>query len=88
MKTNHTPGPWKVEIMDDIFIRAPKPTEGSRIGICSIISNGINQDFKTSIANAKLIAAAPEMLELIQWISKVTNSPEIGIRCDKLMIKL
>lgn len=23
------------------------------------------------------------LLETLRWVSKVTNSPEIGIRCDK-----
>ena len=30
-----------------------------------------------------LIDSNRELLELVKWISKVTNSPEIGIKCDK-----
>lgn len=31
----------------------------------------------------RLLDSNKELLETLKWVSKVTNSPEIGIRCDK-----
>jgi len=55
MKSGHTPGPWTVT--PDSFVMA-----GSRpsIGVARIITHA-----KEFVANALLIAAAPELLEAL-----------------------
>lgn len=63
MKTNHTPGPWGIS--GNRIYAANKP-------ICSIPTrfNDENNEWEYSSpeneANAKLIAAAPELLEALQ----------------------
>lgn len=72
MKNKHTPGNWKVEFCLDqsIFINA------GEIPVAMIQSeddNGITPEME---ANAKLIAAAPELLEMVynlkQCIKRLT----------------
>jgi hypothetical protein len=54
-KLKHTPGPWRVKQLDDCFIE-PK--------ICMIPANGCYSYDKLD-ANARLIAAAPDMLDFL-----------------------
>jgi hypothetical protein len=60
-KTAHTPGPWIVGIHDtfgfDVLVRADKET--SEPEICQMIAIG---DDAETVANARLISAAPDML--------------------------
>lgn len=56
MKKTHTPGPWRVDEVGDIT------SEGGDIA-CSL-------SYPDAKANAKLIAAAPEMLDILIDIHK------------------
>ena len=58
-----TPGPWRVE-HDEVqsFIVATGDDS------CVAITADKTQDFKSSSANAALIAAAPEMLEALERV--------------------
>lgn len=60
-ETKHTPGPWRVS-HDGIWARSPWNAE---VRIATILRhsplNGIDSD-----ANARLMAAAPEMLEVLK----------------------
>ncbi len=77
--TKHTPGPWKVERTD--YFNNPIVTTGSPIGWTIAEVNPLNEydpDDKTGTieANARLIAAAPELLAALaitrgQWIHSV-----------------
>lgn len=77
METKHTPGPWHVErrfscwaIVDskpsDLAYQddAPRFYNGEPCG--SVTSRG--RTVEELEANAKLIAAAPELLDALQWI--------------------
>lgn len=73
-KTNHTPGPWHVGYSHNqeksIF------NESSSACVC-IVEPLLNQ--KETEANAKLIAAAPELLEILQNImeyAEITDLPK------------
>ena len=55
MKTQHTPGPWKDDGMEFIM-------DANGFAICQA------RDFDSWEANARLIAAAPEMLAALQKI--------------------
>ena len=58
----HTPGPW-------VFHRRAQRIYGSKIGGEKIAQIGINPDWE---ANARLIAAAPDLLEALaiqnEWV--------------------
>jgi len=63
METKHTPDKWEITLNDDktIFIHAKKPTGYTLIAILEDPICG--DDFSDEIkANAKLIAAAPDLL--------------------------
>lgn len=68
--TQHTPGPWEVKELDDIFIRS----EANR-GICKIVDNGQYLPWAESQANAKLIAASPELLKTLETILEFCDVP-------------
>lgn len=59
MKTNHTKGEWRVNTATDNVLYVYSTTSGA---ICSIpiLSEHLKQEMN---ANAKLIAASPELLE-------------------------
>ena len=59
-ESKHTPAPWNVDKDYDIYAGDPK--QGTRVDIATI-SWFRNQNFK---ANARLIAAAPELLEALE----------------------
>jgi hypothetical protein len=62
MKTQHTPGPW---IRKGDWIHGT-PESGASQGISQILGNcGCT---KTTEANARLISAAPEMLDALQAV--------------------
>lgn len=62
MTTNHTPGPWSTHLVDDTVVvipRRPLPQKFSILGHSEVADE---EDF----ANARLIAAAPELLQALQ----------------------
>lgn len=72
--TAHTPGPWVVTVTDDggSMVHAPNcaiatvwPAPDSKAG-----------DNRQSAINARLIAAAPEMLEALQRVIRLVGDPE------------
>ena len=71
-KAKHTPGPWEVEYKVNV-----KSSKGDFVASCGC--NG--RDIDVSIANAKLIAVAPELLEALELMTgiadKYCKSPEI-----------
>lgn len=64
MQTKHTPGPWTVPagqiVADTVWAR------GGHLEICKLYGNG--RDAETADADARLIAAAPDMLEALEKI--------------------
>lgn len=76
MKIKHTPGPWNVVCIEGLSDWAflGVGSEKSTKTVCHIQFEAIIEDGNVSIpdeckANAKLIAAAPELLELLIKIS-------------------
>ncbi|MDX9747441.1 MAG: hypothetical protein RBT57_02970 [Paludibacter sp.] len=64
MKTTHTPGPWKTNYSE----RYPEydfVTGKNGEIICQFFSKS-EEDYSNKEANAKLIAAAPELLEALR----------------------
>lgn len=69
-KAQHTQGPWR---FDGTHIKH------TSIYVASTCQGPVNGEHgkKVEAANGHLIAAAPEMLEMLIQISKILNSPEI-----------
>ncbi|KKN09845.1 hypothetical protein LCGC14_1042480 [marine sediment metagenome] len=55
---SHTPGPWKAVRLTHGWIIGPQPD-----GVCTIHNNTNGSGFDQKTANARLIAAAPDLLE-------------------------
>ena len=69
----HTPGPWHVEMGAYVL-------DSARTRIADVCDryDGVNNNFKSSAeANAKLIAAAPDLLEALQRLVDL-NCPLTG----------
>lgn len=71
MKTKHTPGQWTIESQYKVLtnvvlnteIRVPYYEVGSELRRVATVDTGLNDK-----ANAALIAAAPEMLEALEFV--------------------
>ena len=59
----HTPGPWAVEFFEPDGITVFADNGSGPRSVCDIIG-----DMPVDVANARLIAAAPEMLHVLQLI--------------------
>ena len=65
----HTLGPWK-------FYTEPQPNGcpivGARGLMVAMLAHSINHDDQreTALANARLIAAAPDLLEALEWCAE------------------
>lgn len=61
MKNKHTPSPWVVSLTSSFVFPQKEESEP----ICQFFSKH-EEDFPNKIANAKLIAAAPELLKMLK----------------------
>lgn len=62
--TEYTPGPWRVYDADDFIVAA-----GDGFSICDCQpGNPFDVTNAQAVANARLIAAAPEMLEMLRHV--------------------
>jgi hypothetical protein len=75
--SEHTPGPWKAHFEEAYFVTGPD------LGRVAMMMNlkgahgmGGRRSGDESAANAKLIAAAPELLEALQTLCKLALSGE------------
>lgn len=62
--TKHTPGPWHV--VEGKLTKSSLEVHANSRAICELWRSW---DSETELANARLIAAAPEMLEALQMIA-------------------
>jgi hypothetical protein len=60
MKTTHTPGPWEVASSDVTVIVSQRPNEPYKVTVAETMGYKIERE-----ANARLIAAAPDLLEAL-----------------------
>ena len=59
MTTNHTPGPWRRQVIAPTFVHTAIETANGKLAIARVYGRG---------ANARLIAAAPDMLQALEGI--------------------
>jgi len=62
----HTPGPWRVAYGNRLEIRGPRDEIGWPVPV--VYNAGLHTD-ETDQANARLIAAAPELLAALQALT-------------------
>lgn len=82
MKTKYTPGPWKLDLVGDgkrWILGNGQSSWGTEVG--EVYRDDTDRD--EAEANAKLIAAAPALLELLQQMLDVAeNADETGYVTD------
>jgi hypothetical protein len=61
---SYTPGPWSANLSDSDFVDVEAPFEGDVIGIVATCPTG-DYGRDAAEANARLIAAAPDLLRLL-----------------------
>ncbi len=69
-KNAHTPGPWQIGKTDATALRVYAPhgqTTRSDLATVKLYGTGADAAIDEAEANARLIAAAPEMLEALRW---------------------
>jgi hypothetical protein len=73
MSTQHTPGPWKVKAGSNAVLAGRKQI-CSHVNAASVLPVNIVQDYEIATANARLIAAAPDLLEALKDIVEFWDS--------------
>lgn len=63
VKTQHTPGPWEVENGTNVIVPVNVAGEDVACLVASVADGQLYNCPQTAYANAKLIAAAPDLLE-------------------------
>lgn len=76
-KVKHTPGPWKFNKTQSYEFECPK------LGLTLTFNNHI-ADQDATVANADLIAAAPEMLEALEAMADYLERQERDYRQMKV----
>ncbi len=77
---NHTSGPWEIVKQDaSIVVRTESPNKtkygASRYAAIGGFDRTIPEQFAEAMANARLIAAAPELLETLEnLLNEITES--------------
>jgi hypothetical protein len=79
MNTKHTPGPWFTDVADPAFVNYNIYASDTKI--CTM---GIDMGVEEEAANARLIAAAPDMLEALEIalsdLEQAQNETDIDFR--------
>jgi len=84
-KAQHTQGPWKIlpEECTKPYIRIRGTVFGGRYKVANVLSpsyEGINdREHEETVANARLIAAAPELLEALEELMPAITAQSDGI---------
>lgn len=78
MKTQHTPGPWTIDVWDYSHANPPRKelnVQSATLLLATVAwdegkENPFTVQNETAQANARLIAAAPDLLEALQEIAE------------------
>lgn len=85
MTTQHTPGPWKVSQSASLSAGRPvKTRDGQAVALCPAAGLGLpfDQACDQADANARLIAAAPDLLEACKRALDIINKETCGFYGD------
>lgn len=74
----HTPGPWFVD-EDELNVCAPDPEEPDVPWVVAGVRVGCGYPESQDGANARLIAAAPELLEALETVLQVKRTDDRSI---------
>lgn len=82
---SHTPGPWRLELVEDRSIKHLCPVDANDLSLLTIVEND-GKPFPAVYldADAKLIAAAPDLLEIL---IEFASSPSIAVHHPKRLAK-
>ena len=87
IKTKHTPGPWLVTDRATAPNKVIVHAQPRRIALCYLQGKAVYVDRAEAEANAKLIAAAPELLEaMIKVYTAKVETGKIGTEEVSMMI--
>ena len=83
--SQHTPGPWTVEVWDYSYANPPRKELNVRDGSMLLATvawdegkeNPYTVQTDTANANARLIAAAPQLLAFVETVDVRLASPEL-----------
>ena len=77
MRERHTPGPWEIARTSnmEIFIHHPSDMEGRKPGYFVEVRRFTSNDAEVE-ANARLIAAAPDLLAALVEIVETLGKPD------------
>ena len=70
MGAKHTPGPWRIDSKDDSHVVAGHGPATMSVAVASF--SGVSPDDEDK-ANARLIAAAPDLLEALEELENVLH---------------
>lgn len=76
----HTPGPWEVaDLPHSIVVRTESPNKtrygASRYAAIGGFDRSDPDQLDEALANARLIAAAPDLLESLKWLTACVKRP-------------
>ena len=74
--SKHTPGPWIV-VEPDVAWAAWRIVDAAGPGVCNVTTRHGGQDLEAT-ANAKLIAAAPDMLSELERLLDVVGEEDVS----------
>ena len=74
MNTKHTRGPWKYDKQKSMIIAKELGEDTETIMVVNLLGAMGSYDVE---ADAQLIAAAPDLLELLQWaVNEIESTPD------------
>jgi hypothetical protein len=67
MTTKHTPGPWGVVPNRPTEVRQKDENGAARLRLVADCTTVVASHYQQSLANARLIAAAPDLADALAW---------------------
>jgi hypothetical protein len=95
MNTKHTPGPWEISLIGEGDELTVDGIESNAVAhaphrlICEMGHDiDMGQDYAEVIANARLIAAAPELLEACKVVTAFLDNLERALFYDDPLVRI
>ena len=84
--SNHTPGPWHTDVSFQLRVYDSEPSGPLyNCGLIATIAETANAN--EDRANARLIAAAPDLLEALRFLADKINDPALVAVADAAIAK-